>query len=89
MVVKFRDDPDVVEFIRPTFIDNILKEESTVRPRGVWLIDVEVGELIPSDFLNQVFDGLNKKNTKRSVRITVQDGLTGEDRVKEVRFVYG
>ena len=89
-VVKFEDQSNLEPLEHQNVMETLkLKKDNSVIPRGVWLINVRVGEVLPSDFLDQVFEALNKKNWRRSsLNVNIRDKLTGKDYLKKVQFIF-
>ncbi len=59
-----------------------------IKPRGAWLVDVRLGEVLSPDFLHQAFEAMRIDYTSENVIVSYRNS-NGEKVKKEAVFVFG
>ena len=90
--VRFEDENGTESIARPllTMKEEFIDTNEVIRPRGVWLVSLVAGEVLPSDFLDSAFEQLLKtQNSAKKMDLHLYNWDSGHNYTKNISFVFG
>ena len=89
--VRFEDENGMESITRPllTMKEEFIDTYEVIRPRGVWLVSLVAGEVLPSDFLDNAFEELLKTQNSVKKMELLYNWDNGRNYTKDISFVFG
>ena len=88
--VRFEDENGMESITRPllTMKEEFIDTYEVIRPRGVWLVSLVAGEVLPSNFLDNAFEELLKTRNSVKKMELLYNGDNGRNYTKDISFVF-